>query len=283
MLFKIKLSIALVTTLLILAPSLAPAQVTIFSENFDGLALTDSVDEGVDAPIGDPGGTQAAGVWTNVVPTGWSDDDTGIPGIGEPPENNGVFDWAGWNFADRDWWVTTAGDQRRSEFVNASGTVMVADPDEWDDAAHPGGPPSGPWYDTFMATPSISISGIEAGSAKLEFDSSWRPEFDDNYHQTGNIVVSFDGGDPIEVLRFDSDPLSPNFKTDTPNEHVSVDLNNPEGAGEMAITFGLFDAGNDWWWALDNVEVQGVPEPTTLGPALLASLVCMMLRRRRRR
>jgi hypothetical protein len=25
----------------------------------------------------------------------------------------------------------------------------------------------------------------------------------------------------------------------------------------MVITFGMLDAGNDWWWAIDNVEVIG--------------------------
>jgi len=26
----------------------------------------------------------------------------------------------------------------------------------------------------------------------------------------------------------------------------------------MVLTFGLFDAGNDWWWAIDNIEVTGL-------------------------
>ena len=25
----------------------------------------------------------------------------------------------------------------------------------------------------------------------------------------------------------------------------------------MVVRFGLFDAGNDWWWALDNIQVSG--------------------------
>ena len=25
----------------------------------------------------------------------------------------------------------------------------------------------------------------------------------------------------------------------------------------MVLTFGLFDAGNDWWWAIDNIVVTG--------------------------
>jgi len=234
------------------------AQVTLLSEDFEGLTLLNSVDEGVAGPIGDGGGTVAASVWTNVPPASWIDDDTGVPGIGNPSNNNGVFDWAGWNFANRDWWVTTAGDQRRSEFVNASGAIMVADPDEWDDANHPGGPPGGPWYDTFISTPSISLTGIQSNSVTLDFDSSWRPEFDSNFHQTANIVVSYDGGIPIEILRWESNAASPDFHDNAPNEHVTLGLTNPPGAGSMVLTFGLFDAGNDWWWALDNIVVEGL-------------------------
>lgn len=227
----------------------------LFFEDFNGLAFGPSVDEGVAGPVGDAGGTVAEGVWTDVPPAGWIDDDTGVPGIGEASNNNGVFEWAGWNFADRDWWVTTAGDQRRSEFVNASGGIMVADADEWDDADHPGGPPEGPWYNTFISTPSISVTGVGANTLALDFDSSWRPEFDSDYHQTGNITVSFDGAGPIEVLRWESDSASANYHGHVPNEHVTVALHNPAGASEAVITFGLFDAGNDWWWAIDNVEV----------------------------
>jgi hypothetical protein len=35
-------------------------------------------------------------------------------------------------------------------------------------------------------------------------------------------------------------------------------LNNPAGAGNLKLKFGMIDAGNDWWWAVDNIAV-GVP------------------------
>ena len=275
----IALALALLTTHSYGTPS------TLFSEDFDGLPLLDSGDEGVAGPVGDGGGTAAADVWTNIPPAGWVDDDSGVPGIAEPSDNNGVFEWAGWNFADRDWWVTTAGDQRRSEFVNASGTIMVADADEWDDANHPGGPPDGPWYSTFINTPSISLLGVAANSVVLDFDSSWRDEFDDNFHQTANITVSYDGGAATEILRWESDSTSPSFHDDAPNEHVTLALNNPAGASGMVLRFGLFDAGNDWWWGVDNIEVTGetgavVPEPVTATLMSLA-LSTILIRRRR--
>ncbi len=264
---------------LLVSPAMAA---NLLSENFDGLTLTDSVDEGVAGPVGDPGGSPGSDVWTDVAPAGWVLDSSGVPGNAEAPDNDGVREWSGWSFANRDWWVTTAGDQDRSQFTNASGTVMVADPDEWDDADHPGGPADGPWYSTFLSTPQISLAGIEAGSVTLDFDSSWRPEFDDNYHQTANIVVSYDGGAAVEVLRWESDAASADYHGASTNEHVSLGLNNPEGAGEMSLSFGLFDAGNDWWWAVDNIEVNGVPEPSTFVMAMLGGLLCLSGRRRKR-
>lgn len=245
--------------------------VTIFSEDFEGLVLGPSVDEEV---AGD-------NVWTKTAPSGWTIDDSGIPGVGT--DLDGVTEWAGWSFADKDWWTQTAGDQNRSQFTNASGVVAVADPDEWDDQDHADSAANG-WYDTFLTTPHISLAGVQENTATLTFDSSWRPEFDSNYHQTGNITVTYDRGAPVEVLLWESDSGSPNFKADATNETVTVALNNPPGAGVMAITFGLFEAGNDWWWAVDNIEVNAVPEPSSillvgLGAALLALFRGRRLRR----
>ena len=163
-----------------------------------------------------------------------------------------MTEWAGWAFVDKQWWIETAEDQNRSQFTLGSGTIAVADPDEWNDADHPG-PNSEDPYDTYLSTRAYNVSG--ANTLRLEFNSSWRPEFDDDYHQTANVTVSFDGAEPIEVLRWESDPTSPNFKPDATNEKVSVDIYKPLGAQSMVITFGLFDAGNDWWWAIDNVAV----------------------------
>ena len=152
-------------------------------EGFDGLALGPNVDE---ALAGDA-------VWTKTPPGGWSIDDSGVPGVGIP-DQDGVTEWAGWSFADKDWWAEATGDQRRSEFTKASGTIAIADGDEWDDQPHAEG-----YLDTFMSWP-VNISGAAAGSLELLFDSSWRPEYDSNYHQTANITVSYDGGDPMEVM-----------------------------------------------------------------------------------
>ncbi len=219
----------------------------LFAEDFEGLALGPNVDE---ALAGDA-------VWTDTPPEGWSIDESGIPGI-NLDATDGVTEWAGWAFADKEWWIAAAEDQDRSTFELGSGTVAVADPDEWDDDERLPIPIFADPYDTWLTTPEIKIASAEAGTLELKFDSSWRPEFDDNYHQTANITASFDGGDPVEVMLWESDEASANFHPYATNETVIVKLDNPEGAKKLVLTFGLFDAGNDWWWAIDNLEVRGV-------------------------
>jgi hypothetical protein len=220
----------------------------LWSEDFNGLPLGPNVEEPV-------AGTN---VWTATPPAGWTVDNTGVPGANNPPSNNGVREWIGWTFADRNWWSQTAGDQQRSDFNLAAGTVMIADPDEWDDAPHPDSSSSG-WYNTLMTTPPVPLNGAAAGTVGLLFDSSWRDECCDegngSNNQTARISVSYDGGPAIEVLRWESNPASPFFKNDATNESVFVELNNPAGAGEMSLTLSLTQAGNDWWWAVDNLNV----------------------------
>ncbi|UCD49817.1 MAG: discoidin domain-containing protein [Phycisphaerales bacterium] len=218
--------------------------VVLLEEDFESLPLGPNVDEGL---AGDA-------VWTDIPPAGWFNDASGVPGI-EDPATDGVTEWAGWGFADKEWWTSTAGDQRRSEFDLGQGTVAIADPDEWDDTSHPDVPSTGT-YDVYLSTRPIDLSTSKAGTVHLEFVSSWRPEFDDDYHQTGNLTVSYDGGEPIELFLWESDSSSPNFKDDnSTNETITVEIDNPAGATSMVLTWGLFNAGNDWWWAIDNIVV----------------------------
>ncbi len=220
-----------------------------FEEDFEGVELGESLEESAGTP----------GVWTDTPPEGWSIDESGIPGIGDPT-TDGMSDWAGWAFTDKEWWTSVAGDQRRSEFTLGQGTVAVADPDEWDDRDRIADPIADDPYDTWLSTPPIDISGAQPGSVKLTFDSSWRPEYDGNYHQTANITAFFNDRDPVEILLWESDAASPNFKDDnSTNETITVDVNNPAGATSVILTFGLYDAGNDWWWAIDNLKVTSTP------------------------
>ncbi|NQV32697.1 MAG: hypothetical protein HQ515_08390, partial [Phycisphaeraceae bacterium] len=214
----------------------------LLAEDFEGLALGPNVDEGVNG----------AAVWTDIPSAGWINDDSAMLGA-DDPATDGVTEWSGWGFADKDWWVQTAGDQRRVEFELGQGTVAVADPDEWDDASHAAGT-----LDISLSTPPIDLSSSKASTVQLQFDSSWRPYAS----QTALITASYDGADPVEVFRIDSDPASPNYRDDeSTNQSIVVDVDNPENATSMVLTIRLFDAGNDWFWAIDNILVTAEPSP----------------------
>lgn len=248
-----------------LSVSDARAQLKIFTEDFEGLALGSNVEEN----------NAGTNVWTNVPPTGWSIDNSGIPGIGDHT-TDGVYEWAGWAFTNKDWWVATAGDQDRGLFSRGQGTVMVADPDEWDDAdgslRNPiaTAPTPDNLYDTFVTTKVINIpAGIPAGRIKLAFDSSWRPEgmddLDRTNNQTATIKVQYGSGPKVEVLRWDSDPESEDFHDDAPNERITgLDLQYNGTATTMKLEFGLGQAWNDWWWAVDNISVEVPAEPSVV-------------------
>ncbi|MFZ2149388.1 MAG: hypothetical protein WAV28_19425, partial [Sedimentisphaerales bacterium] len=236
-----------------LATAAAPVgKVLLFEEDFDSMVLGTTVEES-------PGTEE---VWTNTPPAGWIVDNSGVPGFGNLAVD-GVTEWAGWAFVKRDWWFIVD-PQGRDNFQLGQDTIAVADPDEWDDSAHPAGynVAEDP-YDTWLSTPAIDISGAQAGTVQLKFDSSWRPEFDSDYHQSAIVTASFDGGEEIEMLLWLSDPSDPKYKPESlanENETVVIDVDNPPWATSVVLTFGLFDAGNDWWWAIDNVQISGLPK-----------------------
>ncbi len=228
----------------------AAANMTLFYEDFDGLTLGPNVHETVANP-------QA---WTQTPPAGWSVDDSGVPFTAD--STRGVTEWEGWSFANKVWWSTAAGDQERSQFALGQGTVAVADPDEWDDRGNPiNGTPFAGYYNALFKTPAIPLSGAAPATAKLTVSSSWRDECcddgpTDSNNQTARVRVSYNNGASFsEVLRWESAAASPFFKNDATNETVVVNLNNPLGAANVIVELGLLNAGNDWWWAIDNVEV----------------------------
>ncbi len=112
------------------------------------------------------------------------------------------------------------------------------------------------------------------------------------YHrnnQTAVVRARIDGGAPVELLRWESAPfrdangfptMLPMSVTGAPNapnpfyrrfaldERVFVDLallgpamigtlpmGGTQGPGDIQIEFGVENAGDDGWWAIDNVEV----------------------------
>jgi Ca2+-binding RTX toxin-like protein len=110
--------------------------------------------------------------------------------------------------------------------------------------------------DIGFALPAID-PGAEQIALNLTFDSHWRP-FDD---QTGTVLVSFDGGASVEILRYDSTTTN---DTDQRNETVSIDFLAPASASEMEVFWRYDDADNDWYWAIDNIVLSADDGATVL-------------------
>ena len=235
---------------------------TIFSEDFEGLAgsLGPFVSEGESG--GD--GTD----WTAVAPAGWTKDNTDTP-------TDGPAEFFGWTFMDKDAWIATAGNQDRDTFTKGTGIVAVMDPDEYDDL----GDVDPDQINVFLTTPEISLAGQAENSLQLEFDSSFRPY----PTMVGLVDVSFDGGtswDNLLTLN-ESTVEGGNSSLARADAHEVLALSNPAD-GAALIRFGITDAGNDWWWAVDNVSVSVVPEPTTGILGWLAAGFGLLFGRKRR-
>lgn len=195
--------------------------------------------------------------WTDSLPAGWNRDNTTTP---PPPSGTAAgAEFFGWHAMDIDSWVLQQGDQSRSLFTRggygAHGTVMVGDGDAYDDFVSL----ANTHINTFLTTPNISLAGINVDTLKLELDSSFRPEDPDPGNQVGRIEVSFDNGanwTTIQDLNFaNSGGVAGSVLR--ANEHLNLDINNLSGAATAKFRFGYLDAGNDWWWAIDNIKVSG--------------------------
>jgi hypothetical protein len=256
---------------------------SVWSENFDAVTLGDSVNERETQgkvtvaantpntiPWTDPV-TQTQDAFTHTPPAGWNIENN-LPGIGDP--DVGVEEWEGWSFAKPSFW-TFADTQGRQNFTNGTGVIAVVDPDEWDDLGNPEGQGT---YNSKLETPEISLANVVPGTLSLMFDSSW----DDEDTQTAIVEVDYGSG-YVEVLRWESDPNSPNFHDTNYNEMVSVMLNNPAGAATARVRFSMENATDDWWWAVDNITIKGVvPEPATGALVSLAMIGLGLFGARRR-
>lgn len=230
-------------------------------------------------------------VFTHNPPAGWTWNACGVPTYACrtgacPPDSGrtcgtcsntaGFREYEGWSYMLKSFWISQQGDQERSQFTLGQGVVAVADPDGWDDK---GGPTTNcGYFNAWMKSPAITIGNVDAGSLVFQFDSSWRYEgFDDGRSATNNqtaiirAIYTVGGVEqaPVEVLHWDSDDGtnsghgSPSafFKPDATNETViltEAQLQRPVGATAVRFEFGLTEAGNDWWWAIDNLLATGL-------------------------
>ena len=249
--------VVLMITFCLIAPQIWSRDVVLLEEDFEDVKLEASILEQI----------KDKDVWSGTPPEGWEI-------TNENPKDLGMPEWRTWTIVDLEWWTRTAEDQRRSEFTGVHndgkgvGKGAVSDPDEWDDWGGNGDPDALSRWNGHLITPPIKIKGAAAKSLVLTLDSSWRPEDT----QTAEIIVSFDGGKEDQILLFESVGIDAGAHTlvtiptlklkeekindgEQINETLEIPIDNPTGAAEMTISFGVIDAQNDWWWAIDNIKL----------------------------
>ncbi len=207
-----------------------------FEENFNGLegSLQAAVDEAIPPDyLG----------WTHTPPPGWSIDNSNMA------PDRGVTEWQGWSFTTLDFW-TRAATQEREGFQLAEGVFAVADPDEWDDKNKPS---SSGNYNSTLLSPPVEIA---AGTATfLYFHSHYRQE----NNQKAEVRVSVNGGPDQVLLRYDSNVSSDNGGSDARNREVVLNVPVPSADSTLVFKWALFDAGNNWYWAIDNLRLTEAP------------------------
>lgn len=98
-------------------------------------------------------------------------------------------------------------------------------------------------------------------SVVLSFDSHYRQGA---APQHATVTVAFDGGTPVELLRYDADRY-------TAHEALTVDV--PEGARNAVFTWTYSDGHNDWFWGIDNVQVSQPAALAAGGPAAVVDVL----------
>jgi hypothetical protein len=240
---------------------------TLLTEDFEGFALKSYVSATeTNAGVSKGDGTD----WTDELPAGWTANFHSTP-VGDPIE------FQGWRIHDVDSWVATEGGQDRETWthggVGAHGSALLVDPDAYDDGTNI----DTSLFNASITTPAIDLSSIAAGTVTLKVDSFYRAEVESDLY----IDVSYDGGATYSNVWFvDSATVEDGLTVD---EQLAFSLANP-ASGSLVVKFSLLEGSNDWWWAIDNVDISGrvVPEPSSIALGGIALVGLLAAARRRR-
>jgi hypothetical protein len=203
----------------------------------DGRPLQRPFADGFDAsypllkPAVDESGTPAGVLgFTHSPAGGWSIDNTRMP-------EGGVTEWRGWALTTDEFWTRAEKSSQRELFTRGRGVIAVADPDEWDDK---GSPTATGEFDSTLVSPAYRIA------RKSSLTLTYFTHYLQDGTQRGDVLVSFDGA---------ADQLVKNYAADAKNTAEKFTVAVPSGARTVRVKFRLRDARNNWYWAVDNVQI----------------------------
>lgn len=178
--------------------------------------------------------------FTHDLPEGWSQKVSGV--------TSGEARWNGWTVSDVRHWTWAAGTDERHFFTQGHDQFAIIDSKQQRLAERDS-------MDARMNTAPIDVAGQD--TVALEFDQHYRQGKDGQHAQ---VAVSYDGGEPEVVDKLTHDRYS---------SHEYFELDVPEGAKSMQVTFSYLGGNDDYWWAVDNVAVrapftQAAEKPNTI-------------------
>jgi hypothetical protein len=220
-----------------------------WTEDFESVTLGPSVNERLSdtvfAPKDTPDTTAKPNAFTHTPPAGWSINNDALSS-GYADDDVGLFEFEGWTFTTFDFEALASPASALGDFTKSTGNFVLAHSDAYT-TGELGPGFAGP---TILETPAIPLTGLDADTLKLQFDSSWRTSGD----QTGEITVQYGNGAETTVLNWHSNAADPNFHATNLNETVTVDLENPANATTAIVRF-KYTGTDNWFWAIDNLKI----------------------------
>lgn len=182
--------------------------------------------------------------FTHTLPKGWSKENSGF--------TTGEARWAGWAVTNIRDWTWAVGTDKRHYFTRAHDKLAVVESQHQrlNDTDR---------LNTALKSPAIDVKKHDR--IVLGFDSHYRQGA---APQHATVSVSFDGGKPVELRRYDADKLS---------SHEAIALDVPKGARKAVFTWSYKDGHNDWFWAIDNARVSLPMGEAEGGPAAVIDVI----------
>ena len=212
---------------------------TLYSQDFEGASLNDWTDEETDT------GTD---MWNTLAGSGLdvsNGDKDDFPGNSDT--STYAEEWKGFNVATTQFWENTDSGEGRGGVFPDSNIIAVADSDEFADGdGSDDSEEEQDEFNVFLRTPSIDVQGYDLSTLQLTLDSSYANEGDEtatiNVYSggslEGSVTVSDDG-------HTDADSLS----------YTAGDFGLDGNETSVVVEFAYENADDDYWWAIDNVEV----------------------------
>ncbi|MBP1325877.1 putative phosphodiesterase [Leucobacter exalbidus] len=175
------------------------------------------------------------------LPEGWSGDFTSA--------HEGAEAYAGWQPTTRADWSATI-DQMRDRFGRTEASFLVADAQQF----------GGSDFAATLTSAPIDVNDLDA--VRLTFDSHYRGAAG----QTGVVTASFDGADPVEVLRLDSTTVTDVYDGMQMNAAQDLTVDTPARAKQVVFSWEFTGGEGARYWGIDQVTAHQVLAPAAGTP-----------------